>query len=172
MHFYNLTCITVKGNSTLHWKTRLPLVFSRNMRKRVSKYDKSAVINAIGFLCVSLGSCTVQLQKSFAGRRAYACSEAYFSSQNGDHARGVYYRRTALCCAFLYGQKYSIQRKCFLFTVGSGCRIKWFITGCQKFRLWLRSWNGGAELAETTVQRLPSCGFRRTGKAMGQVYQW
>jgi hypothetical protein len=31
--------------------------------------------------------------------------------------------------------------------------------------------NGGAEVAETTVKRLLCCGFRRNGKAMGQVYQ-
>jgi hypothetical protein len=29
----------------------------------------------------------------------------------------------------------------------------------------------GAEVVETTVKRLLCCGFRRTGKAMGQVYQ-
>jgi hypothetical protein len=29
----------------------------------------------------------------------------------------------------------------------------------------------GAEVAETTVKRLLCCGFRSTGKAMGQVYQ-
>jgi hypothetical protein len=29
----------------------------------------------------------------------------------------------------------------------------------------------GVEVAETTVKRLLSCEFRRTGKAMGQVYQ-
>jgi transposase len=29
----------------------------------------------------------------------------------------------------------------------------------------------GAEVAETTDKRLLCCGFRRTGKAMGQVYQ-
>jgi hypothetical protein len=28
-----------------------------------------------------------------------------------------------------------------------------------------------AEVAETTVKRLVCCGFQRTGKAMGQVYQ-
>jgi hypothetical protein len=31
--------------------------------------------------------------------------------------------------------------------------------------------NRGAEMAETIVKRLLCCGFRRTGKAMGQVYQ-
>jgi hypothetical protein len=29
----------------------------------------------------------------------------------------------------------------------------------------------GAEVAETTVKRLLCCGFRSTGKVMGQVYQ-
>jgi hypothetical protein len=29
-----------------------------------------------------------------------------------------------------------------------------------------------AEVAETTAERLPCRGFRRTGKAMGQVYQF
>jgi hypothetical protein len=29
----------------------------------------------------------------------------------------------------------------------------------------------GGEVAETTVRRLLYCGFQRTGKAMGQVYQ-
>jgi hypothetical protein len=29
----------------------------------------------------------------------------------------------------------------------------------------------GAEFVETTVNRLPCCGFQCTGKAMGQVYQ-
>jgi hypothetical protein len=41
----------------------------------------------------------------------------------------------------------------------------------QTFRWWRRGWNGGAEVAETTVKRLPRCDFRLTGKAMGQVYQ-
>jgi hypothetical protein len=48
---------------------------------------------------------------------------------------------------------------------------KRFPMGWQTFRLRRRDWNGGAEVAETTVKRLPRCGFRRTGKAMGQVYQ-
>jgi hypothetical protein len=60
----------------------------------VSKYvtngSKTALIDVIRFPCVSLGS-----------RRACACSEAGFSSQNGDSALGVYYQRSAFCCAFL-----------------------------------------------------------------------
>jgi hypothetical protein len=38
------------------------------------------------FLCVSQGSSAVQLHDSLGSRRAYAGSEAGFSSQNGDSA--------------------------------------------------------------------------------------
>jgi hypothetical protein len=75
-------------------------------------------------------------------------------------------------------QNDSLQRifikQCFLFTVGSVCRVKLLTTGWQKFRWWRRGWDGDAEVAETTVKRLPCCGLRRTGKAMGQFYrcQW
>jgi hypothetical protein len=41
----------------------------------------------------------------------------------------------------------------------------------EKFSQGRRGWNGAAEVAETTVTRLPCCGFRRTDKAIGQVYQ-
>jgi hypothetical protein len=51
------------------------------------------------------------------------------------------------------------------------CRVKRFTTGWQTFRCWRKSLNGSAEVAETTVRRLLCCGFRRTGMAMGQVYQ-
>jgi hypothetical protein len=60
------------------------------LRGRVSKYvtngSKAAVMDVIGFLCVSLGSSTVQLQDCLGSRRACACSEAGFSSQNGNRA--------------------------------------------------------------------------------------
>jgi hypothetical protein len=49
---------------------------ARNQREQV----------LIGFVCVSLGSSTVQLHDSLASRSARAYSEAGFSSQNGDHA--------------------------------------------------------------------------------------
>jgi hypothetical protein len=65
-------------------------------------------------------------------------------------------------------------KKCFLFTAGSGCpsilsakKPPWW----QTFRWWWRGWNGGATVAETTAKRLEYCAFRRTGKAMGRVYQ-
>jgi hypothetical protein len=80
----------------------------------------------------------------------------------------------SVVCVF-YGQEDSMQRmlikKCFLFTVESVCGVKRFTIGCQTFPWWRGGWNGGAEVAETTVKRLLCCGFRRTGKAMGQMYQ-
>jgi hypothetical protein len=39
-------------------------------------------MDVICFLCVSLGSSTVQLHNSIGSRRACACSEAGFSSEN------------------------------------------------------------------------------------------
>jgi hypothetical protein len=60
------------------------------IRGRVSKDvtigSKTAVMNVIGFPYVSLGSSTVQLHDRLGSRRACACSEAGFSSQNGDRA--------------------------------------------------------------------------------------
>jgi hypothetical protein len=53
--------------------------------EQVTNGSKTAVIDVIGFLCVSLSSSTFQLHDSLGSRRACACSEASFSSQNGDH---------------------------------------------------------------------------------------
>jgi hypothetical protein len=81
-------------------------------------------------------------------------------------------QRSVVCFCW---RKDSMQRifikKCFLFTVGSVCRVKRFTAGWQTFSWWWRGWNGGAEVAETTVKRLLCCGFRRTNKAMGHMYQ-
>jgi hypothetical protein len=130
-------------------------------------------MDVIGFLCVSLGSSTVKLHDSIGSTHACACSEAGFSSQNGDRAWGVYYRRAAFFCAFFVVRRTQCKGySCFLFTVGSVYLIKRFTTGWwQTFRWWRRGWNGGVEVAKTTVERLLCCGFRRTGKAMGQVYE-
>jgi hypothetical protein len=42
------------------------------------------VMDVIGFQYLSIGSSTVQLHESLGSRRARACSEFGFSSQNGD----------------------------------------------------------------------------------------
>jgi hypothetical protein len=39
------------------------------------------------------------MEVKLGSRRACACSGACFSSQNGDHALGVHYRRAVFCCA-------------------------------------------------------------------------
>jgi hypothetical protein len=58
-------------------------------------------MDVIGLLCVSLEQHS-PAPMIFYNRRAWACSEAGFSSQNGDRAWGSYYRRTAFCCAFFF----------------------------------------------------------------------
>jgi hypothetical protein len=140
--------------------------------KQATSGSKTVVMDVIGFLCVSLGSSTVQLHDSIGSRRVCACSEVGFSSQNDDRAWGVYYWRAAFCCVFFCEQKDSMQRifikKCFLFMLGSVCRVKRFTTVRQTFRWW-RGWNGGPEMSKTTVRSLLCCGFRRTGNAVGQV---
>jgi hypothetical protein len=84
---------------------------------------------------------------------------------------------SVLLCVFC-GQKDSVQKifinKCFPFTVGSVCRVKRFTTWSRNVenvslmtnRLKRRSGSGW-----NYSQKLLCCGFRRTGKTMGQMYQ-
>jgi hypothetical protein len=53
-------------------------------------------MDVIGFLCVSLGSSTVQLHDSLGRRRACVCSEAGFGSENGDSACTIEEQRSAV----------------------------------------------------------------------------
>jgi hypothetical protein len=50
------------------------------------RVPQTAVMDVISFLCVSLSSSIVQHHNSPGIRRACACSQAGFSSQNGDRA--------------------------------------------------------------------------------------
>jgi hypothetical protein len=137
-------------------------------------------MNVTGFLCVSLGSSTVQLQGSTGSRHACACSEVGFGSQNGDRAR-VYYRRAAICCALFVGNRAvglntkDIHREIFPVYRGKCLSHKTVHNWVEKFSQGRSKAaddaRPGAEVAQTTVKRLLWCGFRRTGKAMGQVYQ-
>jgi hypothetical protein len=81
-------------------------------------------------------------------------SEASFGSQNDDRAWGVRYRREEFCFAFC-GQKDSMQRIlikiCFLFTVGSVCRVKWFTTGSRNGHIVGKRFGDDQEV-ETEVQ--------------------
>jgi hypothetical protein len=65
---------------------RVLLIIRGRVNKFVTNGSKTAVMDVIGFLCVSLGSNTVQLHSSLGSRRACLCSETGFSSQNGDRA--------------------------------------------------------------------------------------
>jgi hypothetical protein len=142
-------------------------------------------MDVIDFLCVSLGSSTVQLHCSLGSWRACACSEAGFSTQNGDRAWGVYYRRTQFCCAVFVGEtthcKYILKEMFPIY--GWKCLSRKTVHNWdEKFPLNVRKSQmmpdqdallrlRQNQAAETTVKRPPCCGFRRTGKAMGQVYQ-
>jgi hypothetical protein len=59
--------------------------------------------------------------------------------------------------------------------VGSVFRVKQFGTGSRNYLKDVSKFADDArtvaEVAEATVKRLLCCGFRRTDKAMGQVYQ-
>jgi hypothetical protein len=70
----------------------------------VTNGSKTAVMEVIGFLCASLGSSTVQLHDSLGSRHALPCSEVDFSSQNGNCASGVYYRRVISVVRFLWAK--------------------------------------------------------------------
>jgi hypothetical protein len=53
-------------------------------RGSVNRSHIELVVDVIGFLCVSLGSSTVQLHDSLCSRRVCACSG--FSGRNGNRA--------------------------------------------------------------------------------------
>jgi hypothetical protein len=135
-------------------------------------------MDVMGSLCVSVDSSTVQLHDNLGNRRVCTCSETGFSSQNGDHSWGVFYRSATFCCAFLWIKRLkvkNIHKEMFL-VCGGKCLsreavhnlIEKFSQGRSKVAN--DAWPG-AEVVETTVRILLCCGFWRTGKAMGQVWQ-
>jgi hypothetical protein len=69
-------------------------------------------MDVIRFPCLSLGSSTVQLHVSLGSRSPCTYSEAGFSSQKDSMQR-------------------IFTKKCFLFMVGSVCRVKRFTTGSR-----------------------------------------
>jgi hypothetical protein len=86
----------------------------------------------MGFLCVSLGSSTVRLQDSLGSRRACACSEVGFNSQNGDRAWGLYHRRAEFCFVILCAKGLNakdIHKDIFPVYGGSFCHVKRLTTG-------------------------------------------
>jgi hypothetical protein len=63
-----------------------------------------------------------------------------------------------------------IHKEMFVLYGGSVCHVKRFTAGSRNF-LKDEEVETDAEVAETKIKRLLCCGFRRTVKAMGQVYQ-
>jgi hypothetical protein len=150
------------------------------LRGRVSKWiingSKTAVMAVISFLLVSVGSSIVQLHDSLGSRRACAWAEAGFSSQNGDRAWGVSYRIAAFSCEIFWAKGLNVKdiyKEMFPVHCGK-CLSRKAVHNCVEVFSQLRSKVAddappGAELAETIVKKLQCCGFRRFGKAMGQV---
>jgi hypothetical protein len=136
-------------------------------------------MDVIGFLFVSLGSSTVQFHESLGSR--CACSEAGFSSQNGDRVWGVYYPRTRFCYTFFVGKRTQckdIHKEMFP-VYGGKCLsrkavhnwVEKFSQGRLKVADDAQPGHPGAEVAETRVIRFLCWRVQCIGKAMGQVYQ-
>jgi hypothetical protein len=89
-------------------------------------------MDVIGFLCVSLGSSTVQLHDSLDSKHAFIYSEAGFGSENE-----VYTTEKQRSVLRFCGQKDWMQRifikKHFLFKVGTLFQIKRFHLGSECF---------------------------------------
>jgi hypothetical protein len=109
VHYFHLTqrdaCryVTAASVNSLFWYIR------GRVSLLVRNGSKTTVIDVVGFLCVPLGSNTVQLHDRLNSKRACTCSEAGFSSQNGDGALRSSYQRIAIYCAFFSGKKDSMQ---------------------------------------------------------------
>jgi transposase len=90
----------------------------------------------------------------------------------------VYYRRAELLCVFLWAKGLSAKdvHKEMFPVYGGKCLsrkavhnwVEKFSQGRSKVTDDARP---GAEVSEKTVKRVLCCGFRRTDKAKGQVYQ-
>jgi hypothetical protein len=84
--------------------------------------SKTAIMDVIVFLRVTLFSSTVQLHDSLRSRQACACSETVFSSQNGERAQGIYVlpKSSVLLRDFMWAKGLSAKdiRK-EIFTVGN-----------------------------------------------------
>jgi hypothetical protein len=121
---------------------------------------KTAAMYVIGFLYVSLGSSTVQLHGSVGSRRACACSEAGFNSQNRDRS----WRCTIEDHRSVVLIAKDINKYIFRFTVHNW--VEELSQGSSKVTDDARpAWGSGSDNSQKTSMQ----GFQSTGKAMGQV---
>jgi hypothetical protein len=94
----------------------------------VTNGSKTAVMDVIGFLCLLLGSSTVQLHDSLSSGRASV--QRLVSVVKMATVLEKYAAEEQRSVVLFCGQKDSMQRiiikKCILPTVGSNCRVKRF----------------------------------------------
>jgi hypothetical protein len=97
----------------------------------VTNGSKTAAMDVIGFLCISLGSSTVQFHDSLGSRHVHVqrlVSVVKMATVLDDCAA-----EEQLSVMRFYGQKDAMQKifikRCFLFMVGSVCLVTWFTTG-------------------------------------------
>jgi hypothetical protein len=72
--------------SNMYYQSESRLKIYEEVSKYATNGSKTAVMDVIGFLCVSLGSSTIQLHDSSDSRLACAYSEAGFCNQNCNRA--------------------------------------------------------------------------------------
>jgi hypothetical protein len=124
----------------------------------------------MGFLCVSLGSSTVQLHDS-PDTDAHAHIERLVSVVKMATVLEEYTSEEQRSVVLFCGQKDSMQRifmkKRFLFMVGSTYPQSGSHLGGKRSA---DDKEVETEVAETTVKIFLCCGFRRTGKTMAQMY--
>jgi uncharacterized membrane protein YqgA involved in biofilm formation len=99
--------------------------------KQVTNGSKTAVLDVIGFLCLSLGSSTVQVADAHVQRLVSVVKMVIVlevCTSKEQHC-------VVHFCFVFCGQKDSMEklfiRTCFLFTVGSVCHVKQFTNGSR-----------------------------------------
>jgi hypothetical protein len=150
------------------------------LRRRVSKPvtigSKTAVMDVIGFIYVPLGSSTVQLHDSLGSRYACSCSEAGFSSRTATVLEGYTTEEQSSAVFFCWKglNAKDIHIEIFPLYGGECLSPKAVHNGVEKFSEGRSKVADDvrpvAEVAQMTVKIHLCCGFRRTGKAIGQVY--
>jgi hypothetical protein len=113
-------------------------IYHQYIRGRVSKYvtnvSKTAVMDVICFLCLSLGSSTVHLHDSLRTRRI--CVQRLISVVKMATMREeCTTEEQSYFVRYFSAQNDSMQRmfttKCLMFRVGSVYHLKWFTTGSR-----------------------------------------
>jgi hypothetical protein len=119
-------CVCLLGNRKQH----------TYIRGRVSKWEtnrsKTAVMGVIGFLCISLGSSTVQFHNCLCNRRACAVQKLVLVAKMAAVLEECTNEEQSSVVRF-FGQKDSMRKmfinKCVLFTMWNVCRVKRFRLG-------------------------------------------